>query len=214
MNALRALRRFTRAPDAPTAAAPGERCRICGAAVADEHAHLCDLEQRTLLCACAGCARLLGEPSTSSARYRVVPRRVRCDPGFALADDDWLALQIPVRLAFVFNNSRLGRWVALYPSPAGATESEVPQEAFAVVASQTPLAAALEPDVEALLVYGRRARPLETFLVPIDTCYRLVGGVRTHWRGFHGGDIAWRAIEDFFVDVRARARPLDAEERR
>jgi hypothetical protein len=212
MNALRALGRFVGTP-APPPAARDERCRICAAAISEQHAHLCDLEQRTLLCACAGCARFLAEP-TASARYRVVPRRVRKDPGFVFADEDWHALQIPVRLAFLFHHSGLGRWVALYPSPAGAAESEPPPEAFAVVAAQTPLVPALEPDVEALLVYGRRGRALETFLVPIDTCYHLVGSVRTHWRGFHGGDVAWRAIEDFFVELRRRARPLSAEELR
>jgi len=53
---------------------------------------------------------------------------------------------------------------------------------------------------------------LETFLVPIDDCYRLVGEVRRHWQGINGGDLVWRRIEAFFGELRARARALVAED--
>ena len=35
----------------------------------------------------------------------------------------------------------------------------------------------------------RRGHPC--LLVPIDACYRLVGLVKLHWRGFDGGSEAW-----------------------
>jgi len=197
VNALRALDRFAR----PAV----ERCALCGRAVLDEHPHVVDLERRALACACPTCARLL----TTGARHRAVPDRVLVDPAFQLDDAAWDALRIPVRLAFIFFHSGLGQWVALYPSPAGAAEAALPAEPFAALAARTPLCDEAQPDVEALLVYGRRGRPLETFLAPIDACYRLVGRVRLHWRGFHGGDDAWREIEAFFTDLRARARPLE-----
>jgi hypothetical protein len=73
------------------------------------------------------------------------------------------------------------------------------------------LIAAIQPDVEALLVHGRRGGPLETFVAPIDACYRLVGEVRRHWRGFSGGDVVWRRIETFFAELRARATALVPE---
>ena len=67
----------------------------------------------------------------------------------------------------------------------------------------------LEPDVEALLVRrgdaGRGDRA-EALLVPVDACYRLVGLVRRHWKGFDGGAEAWAAIDAFFDELRERGR--------
>ena len=42
-------------------------------------------------------------------------------------------------------------------------------------------------------------------LVPIDACYELVGLVRLHWKGFDGGEEAWKAIEGFFAELRRRS---------
>ena len=77
------------------------------------------------------------------------------------------------------------------------------------------LGAELVADVEALLV--RRSGPggdgsgSECLLVPIDACYRLVGLVRLHWRGFDGGVEAWREIDAFFAGLRALAQPVQGE---
>jgi hypothetical protein len=105
------------------------------------------------------------------------------------------------------------RWVASYPSAAGATQGELPpaaDPAWAELAA-APLMRAVTPDVEALLLFGRPGLPgREAFLVPIDVCYALVGLVRTKWRGLSGGAELWRRIDDFFADLRARARPLAA----
>jgi hypothetical protein len=204
VSALGALSPFVGAarPVAPA----GERCQVCAEAIdGDAHEHLCDLEARTLLCACRSCATLFAQPVQGAVRMRVVPKRVLVDGAFRLGDAEWAALGLPVRLAFVFFNSRLARWVALYPSPAGATEAELPPGAMEPLAAATPLVAELAPDVEALLIYGRRGGALESFLAPIDACYGLVGRVRLHFRGFHGGDRAWQEIEAFFAGLRARA---------
>jgi len=207
VNALRALEPYARAWK--TLAPEGERCQLCARAIEEDHAHLVDLERRALVCSCAGCARLLAQPGTAGGRYRLVPARVLVDPGFRLGDTQWAALQIPVRLAFVFFNSRLSRWVVMYPSPAGAAEADLAPEAERALAERTRLVGEAQPDVEAVLLYGRRGHELEGFLAPIDACYRLVGRVRLHWRGFHGGDFAWREIEAFFSELRARARPIE-----
>jgi len=45
-------------------------------------------------------------------------------------------------------------------------------------------------------------------LVPIDACYRLVGLVKLHWRGFDGGSEAWTAIDAYFAELQALAREL------
>ena len=54
-----------------------------------------------------------------------------------------------------------------------------------------------------------RREPRECLLVPIDACYRLVGLVRMHWRGFDGGSEAWAAIDAFFAELNERARRLE-----
>jgi hypothetical protein len=42
------------------------------------------------------------------------------------------------------------------------------------------------------------------FIVPIDECYRLVGLIRTHWRGLSGGTEVWKEMRDFFAQLRSR----------
>jgi hypothetical protein len=205
VNALAALAGFARAP----AVTPHAGCQLCAEAIDDgQHPHLVDLQLGTLLCACATCARLHADATAGGARFRAVPDRVLIDPGFALDAATGATLGIPVGLAFVFFNTRLGRWVALYPSPAGATEAALAQEPFAALAARTPLLRALAPDVEALLVYQRPGRAGEAFGASIEACYQLVAIVRRTWKGFHGGDESWARIEAFFSALRARAEAV------
>ncbi|HSX97958.1 MAG TPA: DUF5947 family protein, partial [Streptomyces sp.] len=93
-------------------------------------------------------------------------------------------------------------------SPAGATESELEPDTWTAVLGGSPLAALLEPDVEALLLRRTDGR-CETHLVPIDICYELVGRMRLLWQGFDGGAEARAALDAFFADVARRARPVD-----
>ena len=99
--------------------------------------------------------------------------------------------------------------VACYPSPAGATESELSLAAWADGWRTSALAGLMEPDVEALLVRrgdaGRGGS--RGLLVPVDACYRLVGLVRLHWKGFDGGAEAWAAIDAFFAELRRGGGP-------
>ena len=57
----------------------------------------------------------------------------------------------------------------------------------------------MEADVEALLVNRlgarRGSRRTSISCVPIDQCFKLVGLVRTHWRGLSGGEELWQALE-------------------
>src|ERR1700730_10248228 len=112
-------------------------------------------------------------------------------PAFALDRRSWEALQIPVGLAFFFRNSLLDRTVAFYPGPAGATESELDLDAWGAIAAAEPRVGLLADDVEALLVRvpndAEGNEQPECYLVPIDACYEFVGGLRTRWRGFDGG---------------------------
>jgi hypothetical protein len=208
------LRRFLAARPAPAVV---ERCDLCAADIPSEHAHLVRPGERSLRCACRPCALLFGEERVGVdgafvAGYRTVPDRYRRDPDFTLTDAAWDALQIPVSTAFFLLDSTRDGVLACYPGPAGATESELGLEPFDEGVGATRLAAELRPDVEALLVRRPRDGETECFLVPVDACYRLVGLVRTTWKGFDGGAAAWAAIDGFFDDVRARARDLRPDE--
>jgi hypothetical protein len=107
-------------------------------------------------------------------------------------------------MAFLFLNSAAESTVAFYPSPAGATESLLPTDSWTQLLVDNPLFADIEPDVEALLI-NKGTAGFECFLVPIDVCYELVGLVRTHWKGFDGGEQAWAQINGFFAGLRERS---------
>lgn len=189
------------------ASAPHERCEMCSAPVSDAHSHVVDLENRSLMCTCRPCALLFTSPGAARGRYHAVPDRYLSFPGFTLSRAQWDDLQVPVGMAFLFENSRQGRTVAFYPSPAGATESELELGAWADVVAANPGLATLAPDVEAVLLRNL-AVGFECYLVPIDRCYELVGHLRRLWRGFEGGRDAHERIEAFFAEVGSRARPL------
>ena len=190
-------------------AAPGEACEMCAEPIGDDHSHshVVNLDSRAIMCTCRACYLLFTHQGAAGGRYRAVPDRYLHDPDFQLGNGQWEALQIPVRVAFFFDNSALERVVAFYPSPAGATESLLSLEAWADVVAANPALTDLAPDVEALLVQ-RTGEGFECFLVPIDACYELVGLVRMHWKGFDGGQEAWEAIDGFFDRVREQSRPV------
>lgn len=202
-SSLAVLRRIAAAerPQEP----PPERCEMCGAPIPEEHQHVVDTQQRSLVCACRPCY-LLFTAEGANQRYRAVPDRYTALPDFRLGPGRWDELQIPVGLAFFFRHSGLGRVVALYPGPAGATESELPLAAWDGVVADNPQLADLVPDVEALLVRAGDAGDIACYLVPIDRCYQLVGELRRVWRGFDGGQEAAERVEMFFADVAGRCR--------
>jgi hypothetical protein len=185
---------------------PYERCEMCGAPVADEHSHVVNIASRSLLCSCRPCYLLFTHDDAALA-YRAVPDRhlsfgVLPAPVF----DE---LELPVGIAFLFVNSAIGRVVAFYPGPAGATESELPLLAWENVVTSVPALALIKSDVEALLVHTVDQQ-VEAFLVPIDVCYELVGHLRLLWRGFDGGQQVRERLTDFFDTVRSKSRPAEA----
>jgi hypothetical protein len=188
----------------------GERCEMCSAPVADEHQHVVDLNTRSLMCTCRPCY-LLFTDTEAQMRFRAVPDRYLAFPGFVLGQGDWDDLQIPVGLAFLFKNTTQDRVVAFYPSPAGATESELSMAAWDRVLEANPGLETVLPDVEALLVRGTREdEGFSCHVVPIDTCYELVGRMRLTWRGFDGGQEARAALQEFFAMVEERSVPAEA----
>ncbi|MBV8929115.1 MAG: hypothetical protein JO152_08335 [Mycobacteriaceae bacterium] len=211
---------------------PGETCEMCGEQIADEHQHVVNVEGRQLMCVCRGCY-LLFTDTHAELRYRAIPDRYLSFPDFALDRREWEALQIPVGIAFFFRNSALGRTVAFYPGPAGATESQLDLQAWDAIRAADPRVGMLAEDTEALLVRvpqdrvpqdrvpedrvpevrvpqdrvpeDENAAP-DCHLVPIDACYEFVGRLRMLWHGFDGGEDVRRYIEEFFEVLGARSR--------
>ena len=195
-NAIAALRRFSRPRPKE------ERCELCSAALAPEHQHLLDPANRQLLCSCDACAILFSD--AAATKYRRVPRRIEAWTDFAIADDQWDALGIPIGLAFFYRSSVTGHIATIYPSPAGGTESLLQEECWEMLCDQNPVLRTLLPDVEALLI-NRVGGAREYYRVPIDECYKLVGLIRTNWRGLSGGTEVWKRIASFFSDLQSRA---------
>lgn len=196
LSALASLRRF--AQPRPQR----EHCDLCDAELAETHAHLLELSSRRLVCACTACAILFDNPF--AAKYRRVPNRVQLLADFRLPEETWAALHLPIDLAFFLHSTEAERVLALYPSPAGATEALVPLEAWQALVQDNPILRQLQPDVEALLV-NRIGETRDYYRIGIDKCYELVGLLRTHWRGLSGGPAVWEAIGRFFAGMRGGA---------
>jgi hypothetical protein len=173
-----------------------ERCELCGAPVPPDHGHLLDVRSRRLSCACEPCSILFVHRGSSSLCR--VGRRIRRLRDFQTSAAEWDGLRIPIGLAFFVNNSQEQRVVALYPGPAGATESLLALDSWRDIVDRNPILNELELDVEALLV-NRIGSQSDHYLVPVDRCYELVGIIRAHWRGLAGGEDAWREIAAFFA---------------
>ena len=187
----------------PAQPATEERCELCAEPLGSEHRHLLDLESRRLMCACRACTILFDRSGAGGGHYRLVPDRSRLLTDVHLDDLTWQAFQIPVDMAFFFHSSAAGRVVAFYPSPLGATESLLDLDAWDDLVAVNPVLEELEPDVEALLV-NRTSGRREYWILPVDRCYELVGLIRTHWRGFRGGNEVWAKVDEFFEERRRR----------
>jgi hypothetical protein len=179
---------------------PAERCDICGTALPDDHRHLLHLEERRIVCSCEACWAL----HSGDAEYRPAGMRTVWLEEFDCDDELWGRFQIPIGLAFFMRSSVSGGVVAFYPSPAGATESELSFEAWEELVERNPPLADLDPDAEAMIV-NRLAEPPAYVIAPIDECYRLVGLIKSRWEGISGGAALQEAVPQFFDSLRARS---------
>lgn len=199
---LGVLQRIRRAPPRPR---PGERCDMCNDDIGDAHEHVVNIESRSLMCTCRGCWMLFTSDGAGGGRYRAVTDRFAAVDDFTMSGGTWEAFQIPVSVAFFFHNSSLDQVAAFYPSPAGATESLLGLDAWGDLVQANPILDTLAPDVEALIVRVGGDAPA-AYVVPIASCYELVGQMRRLWRGFDGGREAKDALDQFFADLEARGR--------
>jgi hypothetical protein len=193
------FRRFARSRNAQ------HRCELCSARLATEHRHLLEISTGQIVCACQACAFRF--QAVLDGRFKLIPRDIRSLPELGLADVEWESLALPINLAFFFHSTPENRMKAMYPSPAGATESLLPLKAWNSVAAKNAALARMEPDVEALLV-NRVGTKRDYYLAPIDVCFELVGLIRLHWRGLAGGEFAWGEIDKFFARLQIESRPV------
>jgi Family of unknown function (DUF5947) len=196
---LRALARAGAQAPVPAASAQ-ERCDLCRTTVPGDHRHLIHLTERRIVCVCEACWAL----HSGDAEYRPTGMRTLWLEDFRCDEATWSALQIPIGLAFFMRSSASGSVVAFYPSPAGATESELALDAWEALVAANPVLTRLDEDGEALVV-NRLAEPSQSAILPIDRCYELVGLIRTRWEGISGGDALAEAVPAFFARVRAQA---------
>ena len=205
IGGMRKLQRVAQSSEAverpgsdPALRGDDERCDLCGTRIPFDHRHMLELFERRIDCVCESCWAL----RSGDDQYRPVGTRTLWLEDFEMSDDLWAKFQIPIGLAFLFRSSAAEAVVSLYPSPAGATESLLPLDAWDRLAVVNPELAEIESDVEALLVRA----PAEGYVVPIDACYELVGQMRRLWQGFDGGTEARTELDAFFARVKARAR--------
>jgi hypothetical protein len=195
------LRRFAVSRNQPAQ----ERCELCSLGLAPEHRHLLETATHKIICSCDACALRFSD--VVGGRFKLIPRDARSLPDFHLTEAQWNDLALPIELAFLVYSTPAKKIIALYPSPAGATESLLPLSAWDLLVADNPALGRMEADVEALLVNRVQERRLY-YIAPIDVCFELVGLMRTHWRGLSGGEEVWREIDAFFARLEERARPL------
>lgn len=180
---------------------PGiEVCDVCGVSIPPDHRHLLHLGERRIVCACESCWAM----RSGEGDYRPVGNRTLWLSDLQIPDDLWAGFRIPIGLAFFMRSTVTECVVAMYPSPAGATESELHFEAWDRMVSLNPVLGDLEPDIEGLII-NRLADPPAYAIAPIDRCYALTGAIKASWEGISGGPAVEHTVAGFFDDVRADA---------
>lgn len=194
------------APSNGAAAAPeavadpsAERCDLCGTGLPEDHRHMLNIVERSIVCTCESCWAL----RSGDVEYRPVGSRTVWLPELDMPDDVWAGFQIPIGLAFFMYSTTSECIVAMYPSPAGATESELHFNTWNRLIELNP-ELRLEPDIEGLIA-NRMSEPAVYAIAPIDRCYELTGAIKASWSGISGGQGVEQAVDRFFAELRAKA---------
>jgi hypothetical protein len=202
VSGLRGLARRPAGAGAAQALGTDEACDLCGVGIAEDHRHLLALSERRIVCACEACWAM----RSGEGDYRPVGNRTLWLEGLDVPDDLWASFQIPIGLAFFMQSTVTACVVAMYPSPGGATESELHFDSWSRMLALNPVLAGLEPDIEGLIA-NRLSDPPAYLIAPIDRCYALTGTIKASWEGISGGSGVQAAVERFFDDLRAKAVP-------
>lgn len=121
-----------------------------------------------------------------------------------MSDALWADFLIPVNMAFFVLSSGRNGAVAYYPAPTGATESKLKMEAWNKLVEVNPILNDLTNDLEALLV-NRLDAEGQYYIVPIDSCYKLIGMIRIAWKGIFGGKEVNDTIRQFFNELKEKS---------
>ena len=177
-----------------------EKCNFCGRILSPDHRHLVDLSAMKFTCTCEMCMIIMAE----SGDYKPLPQRSLELQSFNMPDALWADFLIPVNMAFfVLSSSRSGA-VAYYPAPTGATESKLKMGAWNQLVQLNPILNDLASDLEALLV-NRLGEEGQYYIVPIDSCYKLIGMIRVAWKGIFGGKEVNNIINQFFSELKEKS---------
>jgi Family of unknown function (DUF5947) len=188
-------------PAAPSSAPETqERCDLCNTTVPPDHRHMLNLYERQIVCVCESCWAL----RSGEADFAPTGSRTLWLDDFELPEELWAQFRIPIGLAFFMHSSVTDCIVAMYPSPAGATESELHFETWSRLVEGNPVLETLEPDAEGLIV-NRVSDPPEFAIAPIDRCYMLVGLIKASWEGISGGAAVEGAIAGYFEELQRAA---------
>jgi len=184
----------------PLAEEAMEQCHFCGNVLPPDHRHLVDLSSMKFMCTCDMCMITLAE----SRKYKPPPQRFLQLENFRMSNELWSDFLIPVNMAFfVLSSDRQGA-VAYYPAPTGATESKLKMEPWNQLVQLNPILNDLTPDLEALLV-NQLETPGQYYVVPIDSCYKLIGMIRITWKGIFGGKEVNDVISRFFYELKEKS---------
>jgi Family of unknown function (DUF5947) len=205
VSGLRGLARASPRPASPRTSPPArevdtEVCDLCGIGIADDHRHLLLLTERRIVCSCETCWAM----RSGEGDYRPTGNRTLWLQGLDVPDDLWASFQIPIGLAFFMESTVTACVVAMYPSPAGATESELHFDSWSRMRQRNPVLEDLEPDIEGLIA-NRLSDPPMYVIAPIDRCYALTGLIKANWEGISGGPGVEAAVTRFFEQLRSEA---------
>ena len=199
---LRQLAAWAGAAPAARRARAGARCELCPIGIGEDHRHLLHLDERRIVCVCETCWSMRsGDPE-----FRPPGARTLWLDDFDLPDERVGGVPDPDRPGVPdAQRASAAAVVALYPSPAGATESELELDGVGRAVRGQP-----GPRAPRARRRGADRRPhrrprTATRSCPIDQCYRLVGLIKARWEGITGGRGVDAAIAEFFDGLRARA---------
>ena len=153
--------------------------------------HLVD---RRIVCTCEACWAL----RSGDAEYRPTGMRELWLTDFRCDEETWAGFQIPIGLAFFMRSTVTDSVVAFYPSPAGATESELALERLGARWSPPTRCSSSWTPTPRRSSSTASTEPPEYAILPIDRCYELVGLIKSRWEGISGGSAIERAVPEFF----------------
>ena len=181
LSALASLRRYVR----PRAAPVRERCELCDAELAPEHAHLLEPATRRLACACEACALLFDGQVRAAIPPRAPPRPV---PGRLPPDRRGLGRPLSSHRPGVLRAQHAGRRRHRPVSQPGGRHrvAGVARGVGDASSPRTRCSANSSRTSRPCWSTGSRG-PTSATASASTSAIKLVGVIRTKWRGLSGG---------------------------